>query len=99
MLSQLWKMIMLFFLLALIPGQQNKGEIFLYSRQDLKPITTNIQGFFTRKNCIRNQNHNTKSEPEYRIQEYFKISSLVYSPLHYVKSFSPSEVIPQTSLK
>ena len=44
-------------------GAEAKQRIlFLYSRQDLKPITTNIQGVFSLRNCIRMQNHKTTSE-------------------------------------
>ena len=59
---QLWKIIMFFFL-SIFPkylaAEAKQRIIFLYSRQDLKPITTNIQGFSSLGNCIRMQNHKT----------------------------------------
>ena len=88
-LSPLWEMIMLFFLsiFSKYLGAETKERlIFLYSRQDLKPITTNIQGFFSRKNCIRMQNHKTKPEPHHSIEFKNTWRFHLSSSLHFIMS-------------
>ena len=83
-------------------GAEAKQRIlFLYSRQDLKPITTNIQGFSApgiAYVCRIRIRRGRGRKPPYRNQEHFKLSSPIWSPLHYVKRFSPPEVIPPSIL-